>query len=326
MTVELLSEPLSRFRAVETSEPDEFCSALSRVYGARRFEAPADGHFHARGNFVQLEDIALGFNSGVGVIACEFPEADYARLQVILSGQATTRSGGATTLISARQACVSSPGRTARIEFGTSYQQLLLRVQTSALERKLTALLGSKPKTAIVFDASASNETPQAVNMRQLLMFVGGQLNSATPPPRLVIAELQEAITLMFLTGYRHNFTRLLEREAGGIAPKHVRDVEEYIEANWAKPITIEKLAALTGISARGIFKAFQRSRGYSPMAFAKRVRLQRAHSLLADPETPISVTAAALACGFTNLGHFARDYRVMFGEKPSETRQRARG
>jgi transcriptional regulator GlxA family with amidase domain len=31
-------------------------------------------------------------------------------------------------------------------------------------------------------------------------------------------------------------------------------------------------------------------------------------------------VTGVAFACGFQNLGHFARDYRLRFGELPSET------
>jgi len=35
-------------------------------------------------------------------------------------------------------------------------------------------------------------------------------------------------------------------------------------------------------------------------------------------------VTAVAFACGFGNLGHFARDYREVFGERPSMTLARA--
>ena len=99
-----------------------------------------------------------------------------------------------------------------------------------------------------------------------------------------------------------------------------MRTIEEYIEANWTKPITIETLTELTGISARGIFKAFQRSRGYSPMAFAKQIRLQHARDMLQQGRSLTTVTAAAFACGFSNLGHFAKDYREFFGERPSET------
>lgn len=324
MTVELLNEPLSRYPAFDTTDPEELRQALQSVYGARLVEAPVGPDFEVRSNFVQLEDIALGFGVGIGAITVEFPEAECARLQIALAGQFLTRSGGSTTSINARQCGIISPRRSARTEYGPTYQFSLLRVHSAALERKLASLLGCKPKAALEFEPAADNEAPQVVNLRRLLCFLANQLN-CSPLPTVVLAELQEAITLLFLSAFRHNYSRQIEREANGVAPKHVRQVEEYIEANWMRPITIEKLAALTGISSRGIFKAFQRSRGYSPMAFAKRVRLQQAHHLLSDGETPTTVTAAALACGFSNLGHFARDYRDMFGEKPSETLHRSR-
>ena len=38
------------------------------------------------------------------------------------------------------------------------------------------------------------------------------------------------------------------------------------------------------------------------------------------------TVTAVGLACGFINLGHFARYYQAEFGELPSETLARAKG
>jgi transcriptional regulator GlxA family with amidase domain len=43
----------------------------------------------------------------------------------------------------------------------------------------------------------------------------------------------------------------------------------------------------------------------------------------LATPDA--SVTGVALACGFHNGGHFAKDYREAFGELPSLTLARAR-
>jgi transcriptional regulator GlxA family with amidase domain len=98
---------------------------------------------------------------------------------------------------------------------------------------------------------------------------------------------------------------------------------EQYIEANWDKPVTIEELVALTNVSARALFKSFSTFRGYSPMTFAKSVRLRQARKMLT--KTPgISVADVAFRCGFGNLGHFSRSYREVFDELPSETRNRA--
>lgn len=59
-------------------------------------------------------------------------------------------------------------------------------------------------------------------------------------------------------------------------------------------------------------------------MMFVKKVRLERARSLLSRPDGITTVTGVVLACGFSNLGHFARDYRNMFGELPSKTLRRS--
>jgi len=42
------------------------------------------------------------------------------------------------------------------------------------------------------------------------------------------------------------------------------------------------------------------------------------------NAEESTTVTGVAFACGFSNLGHFANDYRATFGELPSDTLRRA--
>ena len=104
----------------------------------------------------------------------------------------------------------------------------------------------------------------------------------------------------------------------------HVRRTEEFIEANWDRVIDLDELVQLTGVSTRTLSRAFRSHRGYSPREFAKQVRLKHAKRMLGDAIPGTSVTAVAFACGFGNLGHFARDYREAFGELPSETLENA--
>jgi transcriptional regulator GlxA family with amidase domain len=47
---------------------------------------------------------------------------------------------------------------------------------------------------------------------------------------------------------------------------------------------------------------------------------------MLMMPDKTTSVTSVAFDCGFTNLGHFAKDYGKYFGELPSETLNRTKG
>jgi transcriptional regulator GlxA family with amidase domain len=104
-----------------------------------------------------------------------------------------------------------------------------------------------------------------------------------------------------------------------------VRRVEQYIETHWDQPITIEILARATAASARSIFYHFRTSRGQSPMSFLKQLRLQRAKEMLERADLNRSVTDAAIACGFGNLGHFSGDYFKRYGEHPSDTLKRGK-
>jgi AraC-like DNA-binding protein len=80
----------------------------------------------------------------------------------------------------------------------------------------------------------------------------------------------------MFLHANRHNYRHLLEQEPPGAAPSQVRRAEEYIAANWNRPIGLETLAAVTGVSASSLSRSFRKSRGYTPLQFAKQVRLRK--------------------------------------------------
>jgi transcriptional regulator GlxA family with amidase domain len=194
------------------------------------------------------------------------------------------------------------------------------------LEKTLTTLLGAKPGGVLKFDPIAAGLRPNALVLRDLAMFLANQLSStAAELPRAVLLELEQALIVSFLSAHRHNFSELLEETGKEVAPRIVRLAEEYIEASWDRAITIEELASQTNASIRALYAAFKKSRGYSPMTFAKTVRLRRARQMLMEPNQRTSVSVVAFKCGFGNLGHFARDFRETFGELPSETLSRTR-
>jgi len=167
---------------------------------------------------------------------------------------------------------------------------------------------------------------PEMRRLQRILLFLADQLDGAEAKiPDQVLAEYEQLVMVSFLTANRHNYSHLLDRAPRAPGPWQVRLVEEYIEANWRAPLDIETLAAVTGGSTRSIFKAFKEARGVSPMAFVKRVRLENARRELQRLDEYVSVIDVASQCGFLNPGHFARDYRLAFGELPSETLRQSR-
>jgi transcriptional regulator GlxA family with amidase domain len=65
-----------------------------------------------------------------------------------------------------------------------------------------------------------------------------------------------------------HHHSHKLEGDSLGSAPWQVRRAEEYIRANWDKPVTIEALAAAANTSVRSLFHSFRQARWHSRAGF----------------------------------------------------------
>lgn len=320
-----LSDPLRHFPAFRTIDPEEFRNALLTRLDANRAEVKYPRGFRAHCNLAQLDGVGLVYGICSSAVAVDYPEADRFRLLTAVAGEGEATIQGKSVELGARQSCLVSPGQRIHLAAGSDHCWFNLRIDPGRLEQKLAFLLGARPNGKLEFEAAVHRENPQVQNLWRLVRFFSEQLDAASVSvPTPVLHELEQAILVAFLYANRHTFSHLLDREARDIVPHHVRRAEEYIESNWDRAIGIEDLVEETGVGARAIFKAFQKSRGYSPMAFVRMVRLKEARKKLAAPDSETSVTKVAFACGFGNLGHFARDYREAFGERPSETLIRA--
>ena len=319
------ADPLQRFPVFRTSDTEEFRHALLTRFGASQAVVKDPARFRALGNLVQLQNIGLVYgNSSTGASA-EYPEADRFRLLTAVSGKGHAAIGKNAVALDAAQSCIVSPGQRVVLTAEASHDWFNLRVDPGAFERKLAYLLGARPSGRLEFAPAVDRNSPRFRQLWRLIRFLSEQLDTTSEPlPPLVLRELEQAVLVAFLCVNPHTFSHLLEREANETVPSHVRRTEEFIEANWDQAIRIEDLVEATGVGARAIFKAFQRTRGYSPMAFARSTRLKQARKILSLGSPKTSVTSVAFICGFGNLGHFARDYRQAFGELPSATLARA--
>lgn len=97
-----------------------------------------------------------------------------------------------------------------------------------------------------------------------------------------------------------------------------VRDVRALAgEDRPEGPLTIEEVCRQFSVSRRTLQYCFNDVMGMAPAAYLRIVRLNGARRSL---KAGSSVTDAATASGFWHLGRFARDYRALFGERPSVT------
>jgi AraC family ethanolamine operon transcriptional activator len=95
----------------------------------------------------------------------------------------------------------------------------------------------------------------------------------------------------------------------------------DFIEANLTSPLGLETMSQAVGTSPRTLECAFRESLNVTVVQYIKNRRLIAINRLFLDPQyTAKNVSTLARAHGFNHMGRFARDYRALFGEYPSET------
>ena len=104
-------------------------------------------------------------------------------------------------------------------------------------------------------------------------------------------------------------------------AMKLVRLVLDHLETTGDRPLHISEICASLHLSRRSLHRAFQEVFGIGPVTFLRQKRLCTVYSALRASSTgATTVSEVAMQQGFVELGRFARDYRIMFGEYPSQT------
>ncbi len=94
----------------------------------------------------------------------------------------------------------------------------------------------------------------------------------------------------------------------------------ELMENNIEEPLTTDDLAYHVGISRRQLERLFKRHLDTVPSRYYLQYRLEKGRAQLL--QSVDSISAIALACGFSSGAHFSTSYRNFFGLSPSEERQ----
>jgi AraC-like DNA-binding protein len=318
---------LGNFPVMRTSDPEFARDRLFKVYSANRFDVAArSDRFAVTANYLKMAELSLCYVDFAGVSSVGFPDADFVRQIFSVAGAAGLMAGAHSEAIGAGSwSSVIPVGAKVTLDLKAHCRQLILRIQQTALRRYLGALLGEEVGRDIEFFRSVQGNSAMHSLKLRVLQFASDYNSRGSYFSSPANAEVERMVIMKFLMCHRHNYSEFLLREPIPSASSSVRRAEEYIEANWDTPLDIVLLARLTDVSARSLFRQFQKERGCTPSEFAKSVRLRKALIMLENPTANTSVTQVSLRCGFQNSGHFAHDYRVAFGELPSETLLRSR-
>ena len=154
----------------------------------------------------------------------------------------------------------------------------------------------------------------------------GGLLKTSdTTRQNNTVLHLKEAVINAdgYLINHYVNDILILAESGHHFSNKYVNAVTDYINRNYALPLTLEELAKVVNMSKQGLISAFKRSIGKTPIEYLNLVRLQNSKELLKNTDN--SVGEIAELCGFSNVYYFSNIFKKHIGISPNMFRKNMR-
>lgn len=160
-----------------------------------------------------------------------------------------------------------------------------------------------------------SKEQTEESGCREKLQRISEELESSQPG-RAYAVRLLTAQTILELFRLSKPVRPGSEPEEGRIA-RQFYPVFDYLEKNFAEPITPADLLPICGLSYSRFAVRFKQLAGCSLTEYLNRYRILRAQQLLRESEIPVA--QAAEQCGFLDPCYFDRLFRKYVGISPTK-------
>ena len=102
--------------------------------------------------------------------------------------------------------------------------------------------------------------------------------------------------------------------------PAQITHARELIAAQYQEDVTLPMISKQVGMSTYSFCKRFKQATGANYTDFVSRVRLEKAKTLLLNPQYRVS--EIAFEVGFKSLTHFNRVFKRIQGQSPTEYRR----
>ena len=145
------------------------------------------------------------------------------------------------------------------------------------------------------------------------------ELSQGGPGGRLYLEGLASMLTVHLLRDYGSP-ERSPIRHRGGLAPRQMRRVLDYIDAHLTDELGLVELAAIAELSPHHFGQAFKISAGKSPHRFVMERRVQYAMELLRNEGC--SIAAIAIAAGFSSQSRLTENFRRVARLTPGQFRR----
>jgi AraC family transcriptional regulator len=179
----------------------------------------------------------------------------------------------------------------------------------------LSGLSTSPPRSPLRAVVNGNDEVVGA-----LLKSLGSAVAAGCQPGAVYVEHLA-ALAVLRMAGTCAEAPR--REYASKLNQKALGRVLGYIDANLARDIRLSDLAGLLQLPMDTFARRFRATIGQAPYGYVLRRRVERAAELLRATDT--SISAVALATGFSSQSHFTSAFKHLTGTTPRRYRMRHR-
>jgi len=160
-----------------------------------------------------------------------------------------------------------------------------------------------------------SFQAPDPV-LKYIAQLFGQEMRQSFHPTQtLLVQSLATALAIHMLRRYS-TAVGVDARPAMTVNVAAIRRALAYINDHPARQISLEELAAVSGLSRFHFGREFKRHIGMTPVEYVESGRIARAKELIQRAELPLA--QVALAVGFADQSHFTRRFRHQVGCTPA--------
>jgi AraC-like DNA-binding protein len=114
-----------------------------------------------------------------------------------------------------------------------------------------------------------------------------------------------------------HRFYELIVSNSDSTAGDfRIKKVIRHIAEHYAEKLSVEKMAQLAGLNTSYFGSLFKKETGMSVNQYVIKTRIKNAENFLVSGE--YKVEEVAMICGFSDVNHFYRHFKLLMGSPPS--------
>lgn len=324
------TEMFASHRVAASTTVDEAAAALSEVFLPVQVtpSEPVPGlRMHL--NALTAGRITFGYMRFREAVRMRTAEPVDYHLDIPVRSQMTMRAARGTRFRGTEQtAGVFMPGRPVELDCSDWFAQVAIMIPHRDLQTELELLLDAPTSTPLEFDTEFDLTTDggRAVSQAVRLVDESSRRTPGVLAHPLAIRSLEQVFLHSLLLGQPHNYSTALDTPRGGSGARSVSRAVELLRHDPVRPWTVGALASAVSTSVRSLQEAFRGELDTTPMAYLRRLRLERAREdLITARSGRVTVSEVAARWGFLHVSRFASAYAERFGELPSATVRRTK-